>query len=75
MIIAPADAPLIALPALIDGQEVVLYYTSHEEADAYFGPKALDAALDAAGAWSDLDWEGMRSGLERIRKESGPRRP
>ena len=75
MIIAPADAPLIALPAEIDGRDVVLYFTSHEQAEAYFGPEALEAALDLAGVWSVLDWDDVRSGLERIRKESRPSPP
>jgi hypothetical protein len=74
-LLADEDEPLIALVFEENGREVVRYFTSDEEADAAVGPDSIQAALDLAGAWSDLDWDEMVEGLDRIRHESPPSPP
>ena len=68
-------APLIGIPAVVDGRDVVVYFTSEEDALAYAGAEGPTRALELAGAWSDLDWHELRSGLEQIRRESKPSPP
>lgn len=70
-----SEEPLIALFLEEDGHEVVRYFASDEEADAAAGPDATERALQLAGAWSDLDWDEVRAGLERIRRESSASPP
>lgn len=59
----PGD-PLIAVPTEDGG---TIYYTSEEAARADLTDEDLQAALDTAGAWSDLDWEEAMDELDRIR--------
>ena len=67
--------PRIGLPANVNGRDVGLYFTSHEEADAAVVDQRVIRALELAGAWCDLDWDEVRSGLERIRRESSASPP
>jgi hypothetical protein len=68
-----SDQPLIGLIEQHDGQEVTRYFT--EEADTARSDGAVQAALSAVGAWSDLDWHEMEQALDRIRHESPPTPP
>jgi hypothetical protein len=70
--VVPIDNPLIAIPDEIDGQPVVRYFTSDDEADAAAAPTSVQDALSLAGAWSDLDWDETIEALDRIRHESTP---
>jgi hypothetical protein len=58
--------PLIAIPTEDGG---AIYYTSEEAALADRTDETLPAALDTAGAWSDLDWDEAMDELDRIRHE------
>jgi hypothetical protein len=73
--IVPARQELIAIPDEIDGQEVVRYFFSDEEADVAFGQEGIEEALAALRSWSDLDWDEAVETLERIRRESKPTPP
>ncbi len=74
LIVRP-DQPLIGVLHQEDGQEVMRYFTEEESADATLGSTTPTDALRLAGAWSDLDWEEMEKGLDRIRHESPPSAP
>jgi hypothetical protein len=63
MLEAELDQPLIGIVFNDNGHEVVRYFTSEEEADAATGKDSIQAALDAVGAWSDLDWDEMEAAL------------
>jgi hypothetical protein len=65
--------PLIGLIEQQNGQEVTRYFTEEPGATASDG--AVQAALGAVGAWSDLDWHEMEEALDRIRHESPPSPP
>lgn len=69
------DDPLIGVPEEIDGERFVRYFTSEEDADAARGKDSKQAALDAIGAWSDLDLDEMLDELDRIRHDSTPTPP
>lgn len=73
--IVPSDQPLIGIINQENGFNVVHYFTKEEEADAASSQKAVQRALDLAGAWSDLNWEEMETALDRIRHESQPTPP
>ena len=74
-IVVPADQPLIEMMDEIDGQDVIRYFFSEEDADAARGPDTARAARELAGAWSDLDWEETVEELDRIRHGSLPTPP
>jgi hypothetical protein len=69
------EAPLIAVFFNIDGEEVVRYFTSEEEADAAITPEMRAESLAAIGAWSDLDLDELLDDLDRIRHSSPPTPP
>jgi hypothetical protein len=69
------NQPLIGIPFEEKGQEVVRYFTDEKAADAAVAHRSTQAALSVIGAWSDLDWEEMVEGLDRIRHESRPTPP
>ena len=56
-------------------QEVVTYFTDEVEADLAIPDADVEAALALAGAWSDVPWEDLETGLDRIRHESEPTPP
>ena len=67
--------PLIVLPFEIDGREVECYFADEDSADAAVSEADLQLAMDAIGAWSDLDWDQLEGALERNRHESTPTPP
>ncbi len=67
------DQPLIGI--MDDHQRHVRYFITEEDANATLPDVDLEEALALAGAWSDLDWEAMEDGLERLRHESKPTLP
>lgn len=62
----------IAVVRVENGNEVVRYFTSWAELDGCVTDEDRRAALDAIGAFSELDWDEMVSGLDRIRHENDP---
>ena|SRR5215212_4380234 len=69
------DQPLIGIPFEENGKEVIRYFSEEELADRAVTDDATDAALNLAGAWSDLSWEEMEEALDRIRHDSKPTPP
>ena len=69
------DQPLIALPVEEDGHEAVHYFTDEQVAAADDAGRSIQAALDLAGVWGDLDWDEMEAALYRMRHESPPTPP
>jgi hypothetical protein len=68
--------PLIGV--LVAGErdeDVVTYFTDEDEADRTVTDAAVQAALALAGAWSDVPWNEIEAGLDRIRHESEPTPP
>jgi len=68
-----------------DQQLVVVTCTDDDARLCYFADDLVDddadsvpvvqAALDAVGSWSDLDWDEVEAELDRIRHESIPTPP
>jgi hypothetical protein len=69
------NQPLIGIPCEENGQEVVRYFATEDEADQAVADQAVQDALSLAGAWSHLDWDDMVEALDRIRHESKPTPP
>ena len=69
------NQPLIGIPFEENGKEVIRYFSEEELADRAVTDDATDAALNLAGAWSDLSWEEMEEALDRIRHDSRPTPP
>lgn len=68
--------PLISIPVEENGEEVTYYFNSYKEADAFTKKQgSVEKALDAAGSWSDLNFDDMLDELDRIRHESKPTPP
>ena len=68
--------PLIAIPIEENGEEVIYYFNSYKEADAFTKKHdSIQKALDAAGSWSDIDFDDMLDELDRIRHKSKPTPP
>lgn len=72
--------PLIAIPIKENGEDVVYYFNSEEQADKAFPSTKEDIqeVLDLAGAWKELDSEDgpdPLDELDRIRHESKPTPP
>jgi hypothetical protein len=74
-LVARRDQPLIGLVTQESGHEVVHYFAEEAAADATLSEAVTRAALDAIGAWSDLNWEEMQLALGRLRHDSPPTPP
>jgi hypothetical protein len=70
-----SNQALIGVVLIEDGEEVTHYFVEDASADSIPPPDVTQAALDAIGAWSDLDWDEMEQALDRIRHESPPTPP
>lgn len=66
------DQPVVAIPLIENGREVVRYLV---ETEAGSLPGSVHDALRLAGAWRDLDWDETIEALDRIRHESRPTPP
>ena len=75
VLVVPYDQPLIVLPFEIDGREVEHYFADEDAARAAVSDAELQLALDAIGAWSDLDWDELEGALDRKRHETPPAAP
>lgn len=71
-LVADLDEPLIALVVEENGREVTRYFADEAEFRAFVTAEQRQAALNAIGSFSDLDWDEMISELERIRHENDP---
>lgn len=69
-----SDQPLIGVLVEEEGEELVRYFSEEPEADIV-AADATRAALNLAGAWSDLDWDEIEEELNRIRHETPPSPP
>ena len=69
------DQALIGVEFERDGEVMVRYFTDEAAADAARSTNAVDAALEAIGSFSDLDWDDMVDTLDRIRHDSPPSPP
>ena len=56
-------------------EDAVTYFTDEDKADQVVTDAAVEAALSLAGAWSDVSWDQLEAGLDRIRHESVPTPP
>ena len=70
--LVPLGQPLIVIPFEVDGLEVERYFADEESADAAVSEEELQLAMDAIGAWSDLDWDELEGTIERMRHECTP---
>lgn len=69
----PEQAPI---GLFLDPESAELtYFASEEAAEAAIPDSAVEATLNSAGMWSDLDWDEMEAAIERIRRQSVPSRP
>ena len=66
--------PLYAIPDP-DDPAVIRFFSSDEDADAFYGPESVERALSLAGAWSDLDWDEVERELYRIGHSTPPSTP
>lgn len=74
-LLAGEDQPLICIPVTENGREAVRYFTDDAEAERYVTDEDIQAALNAIGAWSDLDWEEVEAELYRIGHQTPPTLP
>lgn len=72
---ARLDQPLFAIPIEENGQAVVYYFVDEADIKAVLRGDTIQAALDLAGAWSDLDWDDAQAKLDQIRRQSVPTPP
>ncbi len=53
------DQPLIGIPLVENGREVVRYFTNEAEADKAMRKYRTRNGRHLAGVWRDLNWEGF----------------
>jgi hypothetical protein len=70
-----SDQPLIGVIVTEGEEEVVHYFTEDQPADVVTDRSRIRKALELAGAWQDLAWEGVLETLDRIRHASCPTPP
>lgn len=69
------DQPVLAIPLVEDGREMVSYAVETENITPTSLPDSVQDALNLAGVWSDLDWDETVEALDRIRHGSRPTPP
>lgn len=74
-LVVERDQPVIAIPLIDNGREVVQYAVETETTTSDSLPDSVQDALDLVGVWNDLDWDETVEALERIRHESQPTPP
>jgi hypothetical protein len=72
---ADPGQPLIGVVTEEQGQEVVRYFSTEQDADRVLVEDTMQEALSLAGAWSDLEWDELAEALARIRHETPPTPP
>lgn len=73
--IVRGDRPLIGVLAPDPEADAVTYFTDEDAADQTVTDAAVEDALALAGAWSDVPWDEIEAGLDRIRHQSEPTPP
>jgi hypothetical protein len=76
-LIVRGDQPLLGVPVGGGDQPDVEYFTDEQESDEASPTRRADIrrALQLAGAWADMAWDGVLDELDRIRHESEPTPP
>lgn len=72
-VVHPGQAPFGLF--LDPESDELAYFPTEEAAEAAISDRAIEATLNSAGMWSDLDWDEMEAALDRIRHEVSPSRP
>lgn len=72
-VVPPGQAPIGLF--LDPASDELAYFPSEEDAEAAISNGAIEATLNSAGMWADLDWDEMETTLDRIRHEAPPSRP
>jgi hypothetical protein len=68
--------PLIGIIRQRNGERVIEYFTDEQTSqEASNSNSAANRVRKLAGVWSDLDWDDMERGLDRIRHETPPSPP
>jgi hypothetical protein len=74
VLIVRSDQPLVVATCTGDDAQLCYFADDLVDNEADSAPVA-QAALDAIGSWSDLDWDDVETELDRIRHESTPTPP
>lgn len=74
-LVVHGDQPLIGILTPEQESDTVTYFTDEDAADQTTTDAAVEDALNLAGAWSDVPWDEIEAGLDRIRHESEPTPP
>jgi hypothetical protein len=69
------DQGLVGIAVAENGHQATIFFADEDEADEAFGDAGVQAALQAIGAWADLDWDEAVEELDRIRHASPPSPP
>ena len=69
------DQGLVGILVTENGHQATRFFTDEAEADEALADTGTQAALQAIGAWADLDWDEAVEELDRIRHESTPSPP
>lgn len=74
-LVARRGQPLIGIPDVVDGEEVVRYFVDEAAADAFLAERGEGRELSWIGAWANLDWDEFVEEIYRIRHQSKPTPP
>lgn len=69
------EQPLVGIVVERNGKERVRYSTDDAVSAKASPDDGIQAALNLAGAWSDLDWDETLTALDLIRHENKPTPP
>ena len=69
------DQGLVGVVVAENGLQATRFFTDESEADESLVDAGTQAALQAIGAWADLDWDEAVEELDRIRHQSKPSPP
>lgn len=69
-LVVARDQPVVAIPLIEDGREVVQSAVEADTGTPATLPDSVRDALSLAGAWGDLDWDDTVEALDRIRHPS-----
>ncbi|HUG15328.1 MAG TPA: hypothetical protein VMM78_09945 [Thermomicrobiales bacterium] len=75
ILVVHGDKPLIGLLSSEQDTDTVTYFVDEDAADHAVTERVIRNALSLAGAWSDVPWDEIEAGLDRIRHESVPSPP
>jgi hypothetical protein len=64
------DQGLVGIVVAENGHQATRFFADETELDEATTDAGVQAALQAIGAWADLDWDEAVEELDRIRHES-----